>query len=82
MIEQGEVLIAYIAYNVLGSYAQARASGGAPIGIVQPRDYTLIMSRVAVIPPGQSGEAYEVLSQDSGRAVGYIRPRICTFVEE
>jgi hypothetical protein len=33
-------------------------------------------------PPGQSGEAYEVLSQDSGRAVGYIRPRICTFVEE
>jgi hypothetical protein len=31
---------------------------------------------------GQSGEAYEVLSQDSGRAVGYIRPRICTFVEE
>jgi hypothetical protein len=34
------------------------------------------------VRPGQSGEAYEVLSQDSGRAVGYIRPRICTFVEE
>jgi two-component system, OmpR family, sensor histidine kinase TctE len=47
MIERGEVLIAY---NVLGSYAQARAMTGAPIGIVLPEDYTLVMSRTAMIP--------------------------------
>ena len=32
--------------------------------------------------PGQSGEAYKVLSQDRRRAVGYVCPSICTFVEE
>ncbi len=47
MVERGEVLIAY---NVLGSYARARAAAGAPIGIVVPEDYTLVISRVAVIP--------------------------------
>ena len=31
---------------------------------------------------GQSGEAYKVLSQDRRRAVGYVCPSICTFVEE
>lgn len=47
MIEQGEVLFAY---NVLGSYAQARAAAGAPIGIVLPEDYTLVMARTALVP--------------------------------
>ncbi|MDR6772345.1 extracellular solute-binding protein [Azospirillum sp. BE72] len=47
MVERGEALIAY---NVLGSYARARAAAGAPIGIVMPEDYTLVISRVAVIP--------------------------------
>jgi two-component system, OmpR family, sensor histidine kinase TctE len=47
MIERGEVLIAY---NALGSYAQARVMTGAPIGIVLPEDYTLVMSRTAMIP--------------------------------
>jgi two-component system sensor histidine kinase TctE len=46
-IEHGEVLVGY---NVLGSYALARQQAGAPIGIVLPRDYTLWMSRVVVIP--------------------------------
>ncbi len=46
-IERDEVLIGY---NVLGSYALARQQAGAPIGIVLPRDYTLWMSRVVVIP--------------------------------
>ena len=32
--------------------------------------------------PGQSGEAYKVLSQDRRRAVDYVRPSICTLVEE
>ena len=47
MIERGEVLIAY---NMLGSYAHARILAGARIGIVLPEDYTLVMSRVAIIP--------------------------------
>jgi two-component system sensor histidine kinase TctE len=47
MIERGEVLIAY---NMLGSYAHARILAGARIGIVLPDDYTLVMSRVAIIP--------------------------------
>lgn len=47
MIERGEVLIAY---NMLGSYARARMVAGARIGIVLPEDYTLVMSRVAIIP--------------------------------
>jgi type I restriction enzyme M protein len=32
--------------------------------------------------PRQSGEAYKVLSQNRCRAVGYVCPSICTFVEE
>ncbi|MCD9086035.1 ABC transporter substrate-binding protein [Stenotrophomonas sp. SY1] len=39
-----------LAYNVLGSYAQARIDAGAPLGIVEPEDYTLVVLRTAVIP--------------------------------
>ena len=46
-IERGDVLIGY---NVLGSYARARQRTSAPIGIVLPQDYTLVMSRVVTIP--------------------------------
>ncbi|RBL10773.1 ABC transporter substrate-binding protein, partial [Xanthomonas oryzae pv. oryzae] len=46
-VSRGELLLAY---NVLGSYAQARIDAGAPLGIVQPQDYTLVALRTAVIP--------------------------------
>ena len=46
-VARGEVLIGY---NVLGSYARARQQAGAAIGILEPRDYTLWMTRVVVIP--------------------------------
>ena len=46
-VEKGNILIAY---NVLGSYALARKQRGAPIEIVLPADYTLVLSRVAMIP--------------------------------
>lgn len=46
-IEKGRILIGY---NLLGSYAYARLKAGAPIGIVLPRDYTLVLSRAAFIP--------------------------------
>ena len=39
-----------LVYNVLGSYAQARVDAGAPLGIVEPEDYTLVVLRTAVIP--------------------------------
>lgn len=46
-IEQGRVLIGY---NMLGSYAYGRVAAGADLGIVLPSDYTLVLSRAAMIP--------------------------------
>jgi iron(III) transport system substrate-binding protein len=40
---------AAIAYNVVGPYALARARRDARIGVVFPRDYTIVASRVAFI---------------------------------
>src|SRR5207245_1588946 len=37
------------AYNVIGSYALARAKIDPSLGVVLPQDYTLVMSRVAFI---------------------------------
>jgi iron(III) transport system substrate-binding protein len=37
-------------YNLLGSYALTRLDAGAPLEIVYPDDYTLAVSRTAVIP--------------------------------
>lgn len=39
-----------IGYNLLGSYAQAYAKRYPSLGIVLPRDYTLVMSRIVFIP--------------------------------
>ncbi|MCL5776819.1 ABC transporter substrate-binding protein [Limibaculum sp. FT325] len=39
-----------IAYNLLGSYALARAAGDPRIGVVAPADYTLVLSRAALVP--------------------------------
>jgi iron(III) transport system substrate-binding protein len=38
-----------IAYNVVGSYAVRRARADARLGVVFPRDYTVVASRVAFI---------------------------------
>ena len=46
-VSRGELALVY---NVLGSYAQARIDAGAPLGIVEPEDYTLVMLRTALIP--------------------------------
>ncbi|THC44637.1 ABC transporter substrate-binding protein [Massilia sp. Mn16-1_5] len=45
-ISSGENLIGY---NVLGSYALVRAKTDPSLGVVLPKDYTLIMSRVQFI---------------------------------
>lgn len=47
LIEKGELMLAY---NVVGSYAQARVSAGGSIGIHKLDDYTLVMNRSALIP--------------------------------
>lgn len=45
-IASGEALIGY---NLLGSYALARSRSEPAIGVMWPRDYTLVLSRVAFI---------------------------------
>lgn len=39
-----------LAYNVLGSYAQARKEAGDQIEIIAPEEFTTVMLRLAVIP--------------------------------
>jgi two-component system sensor histidine kinase TctE len=46
-VAAGEIAIAY---NVLGSYAFGRQAAGAPIGIVVPDDYVLVLTRTMLIP--------------------------------
>lgn len=38
-----------IGYNLIGSYAMARAKRDPAIGVVLPKDYTLVMSRIMLI---------------------------------
>lgn len=46
-IETGELVMGY---NLLGSYARARAMADAPITVVYPEDFTLAVTRTAVLP--------------------------------
>lgn len=46
-VARGDYLVAY---NVLGSYALAQAKQDRRIGVVAPDDYTLVLSRGALIP--------------------------------
>ncbi|AWN53090.1 ABC transporter substrate-binding protein [Methylobacterium sp. 17Sr1-1] len=46
-VSAGEALLAY---DVLGSYARERAKQDPAVGVVLPSDYTLVTSRIALIP--------------------------------
>ncbi|MDD5762246.1 MAG: ABC transporter substrate-binding protein, partial [bacterium] len=46
-IQSGEHLIGY---NMIGSYALTRMKKDPSLGVVYPKDYTLVMSRIAIIP--------------------------------
>ena len=76
-IERGEVLIGY---NVLGSYALARQQAGAPIGIVLPRDYTLVVvarggdSRGGAASPAPAKLFVDYLLSPRGQAVVAATP--------
>ncbi|MEO8242468.1 MAG: ABC transporter substrate-binding protein [bacterium] len=61
-----------IAYNILGSYALARAAKDPNIVVVAPTDYTLVLSRAALIPtrasnPAAAGDLIDFLLSDEGR---------------
>lgn len=40
----------YLGYNLIGSYALTQARRDPAIGVVLPQDYTLVMSRIALLP--------------------------------
>ncbi|WP_437615849.1 ABC transporter substrate-binding protein [Erwinia sp. V71] len=42
----------FIGFNILGSYAEARAKGDPSLGISYPKDYVLVLSRVSFISDG------------------------------
>lgn len=39
-----------LGYNIIGSYARDEVRHNPDLGMVMPRDYTLVMSRIALIP--------------------------------
>ncbi|NQU57578.1 MAG: ABC transporter substrate-binding protein, partial [Rhodospirillales bacterium] len=63
---------ALIAYNVLGSYALARARENPDLAITIPQDYGLVMSRIAVITrtaknPKAAGQFVDFLLSQEGQ---------------
>lgn len=51
-------------YDIVGSYALEQAERNADLGMIVPRDYTLLMSRIAVIPAAASHPAAAELFLD------------------
>lgn len=49
LLDQIELGDLAVGYNLLGSYARARQESGSGISIVYPQDYTLAVSRTAII---------------------------------
>ncbi len=67
-VAQGRYLIAY---NMLGSYALARAATDPRIVVVAPEDYTLLLARAAMIPrasaqPGAAATLLDFLLSEPG----------------
>lgn len=61
-----------IAYNVLGSYALARAAADPRIAVAAPEDYTLVLTRGALIPRNarnvdDAAAFLDFMLSDSGR---------------
>jgi len=46
-----------LGYNILGSYAADWASRNPDVGIVLPRDYTVVMSRIGLVPQAAASPA-------------------------
>ena len=63
-----------VSYNVLGSYALARAMENPDLVVVAPNDYTLVLSRAALIPrhapdAETAGALVDYLLSEDGTAV-------------
>ncbi|MDX5401801.1 MAG: extracellular solute-binding protein [Rhodobacterales bacterium] len=63
-----------LGYNVLGSYAFARQAAGAPIGIIVPDDYVLVLTRTMLIPrnaanPDLAGAFVDFALSPAGQSV-------------
>jgi ABC-type Fe3+ transport system substrate-binding protein len=61
-----------LAYNVLGSYALARAAEDPDLVVVAPQDYTLVLHRAVLIPkraanPEAAGDLIDFLLSPAGR---------------
>jgi iron(III) transport system substrate-binding protein len=64
-----------IGYNTLGSYAYERVRRGEPLGIIMPADYTLVLSRGAMVPtqsrqPALASRFLDYLVSPRGQSVG------------
>jgi iron(III) transport system substrate-binding protein len=46
-VKKGKIALGY---NIIGSYARDEVRHSSVLGMVMPRDYTLVMSRIALIP--------------------------------
>lgn len=76
-----------VAYNVLGSYALARATRDPRIAVVAPHDYTLILSRAALIPkgarnPAMAGALIDFLLSDAGKIALAASRLMVSFSED
>ncbi|MBZ9654063.1 ABC transporter substrate-binding protein [Phyllobacterium lublinensis] len=65
----------YIGYNMLGSYAYEAALRNPELRVVVPRDYTLVLSRGALIPKGAAhadlgARFLDYLLSERGQSVG------------
>lgn len=70
-VERGDLALGY---NVLGSYAFARAASGRKLGVVVPDDYVLVITRTALIParvanPVLAGAFVDFLIGPQGQAI-------------
>ncbi len=63
-----------LGYNILGSYAASWAAGNPDIGIILPEDYTVVMSRIGLVPraarsPGLGASFLDFLISRKGQEV-------------
>ncbi|RED52112.1 ABC transporter substrate-binding protein [Aestuariispira insulae] len=65
---------AILGYNVLGSYAASQIDNHPDLGIILPEDYTVVFSRIALVPKGarapEAGRLFlEYLMSEHGQRV-------------
>ena len=61
---------------MIGFYALERSSKDPSVGVILPNDYTLVMSRIALIPADARVE------MDAKMAAGYFTPGVVPDAEE